>query len=152
ASAPVAPVEAHGSPTDDAAGAAAPVKVAEAAPAPAAAPEASPYADPDFKVQPRKRTSSLQQALVERSEVKARKDLLRETQQHLHRSQYDCEAADRASRYIKAGLDVWGFAMWQMKYFPMESYKGATLPQCKHIEKVIDPSWLDLQSTVAQQK
>src|SRR5882762_2317053 len=113
-----------------------------------------PYTDLDFKVQRRAhhaRTAlSLKETLLQRSEAKARADLLRETQQHLYRSQYDCEAADRASKYLKAGLDVWGFAMWQIRYFPVDSYKGATLPQCKDIKNVVDPSSLHLQSTVAQ--
>jgi hypothetical protein len=68
----------------------------------------------------------------------------------MHRSQYDCEAVDRARKYLKSGLDVWGFAIWQVKYFSVDSYKGATLPQCKDIENIVDPSSLDLQSTVAQ--
>jgi hypothetical protein len=32
----------------------------------------------------------------------------------------------------------------------MDGYKGATLAQCKDIKNVVDPSSLDLQSTVAQ--
>jgi len=120
--------------------------------APAAVPVDSvdPYTDSDFKVQ-RRSGHSLKETLLQRSEGKARADLLRETQQHLYRSQYDCEAADRASKYLKAGLDVWGFAMWQTRYFPADSYKGATLPQCKDIKNVVDPSSLHLQSTVAQE-
>ncbi len=114
-----------------------------------------PYADSDFKVHRQVhhgRTSlSLKETLLERSEAKARADLLRETQQHLHRSQYDCEAADRAGKYLKADLDVWGFAIWQTKYFPTDSYRGASLPQCKDIKNVLDPSSLHLQSTVAQE-
>jgi hypothetical protein len=100
-----------------------------------------PYADPDFKVRhkPRK-TLSLKETLLLKSEARARAELLRETQQHLHRSQYDCEAADRAARYVSAGLDVWGFAAWQMKYFPTNNYKGATLAQCRDVSNVIDPS------------
>ena len=115
---------------------------------------ADPYADPDYKVQRRPHRSgsqpSLKEALLLRSEAKARAELLTDMQQHAHRSQYDCEAADRASRYLKAGLDVWGFAAWQLKYFPIEGYKGATLATCKDIPNVLDPSQLDLQSTVAQ--
>jgi len=120
--------------------------------APAAVPvdNVDPYTDSDFKVQ-RRSGHSLKETLLQRSEGKARADLLRETQQHLYRSQYDCEAADRASKYLKAGLDVWGFAMWQTRYFPADSYKGATLPQCKDIKNVVDPSSLHLQSTVAQE-
>jgi hypothetical protein len=87
---------------------------------------------------------------VQRSESKARADLLSETQQHLHRSQYDCEAAARASKYVKDGLDVWGFASWQVKYFPVDGYKGATLTQCQDIKNVVDPSWANLKSAVAQ--
>ena len=120
--------------------------------APAAVPvdNVDPYTDSDFKVQ-RRSGHSLKETLLQRSEGKARADLLRETQQHLYRSQYDCEAAERASKYLKAGLDVWGFAMWQIRYFPVDSYKGATLPQCKDIKDVLDPSPLHSQSTVAQE-
>lgn len=116
--------------------------------------KADPYADPEYKVQRPPHHAgtalSLKETLVRRSETKARNELLREIQQHLARSQYDCEAADRANRYLKADLDVWGFAHWQAKYFPMEGYKGATLAQCKTIKNVVDPGVLDLQSTVAQ--
>jgi hypothetical protein len=112
-----------------------------------------PYTDSDFKVQRRARHAgvrmSLKETLVQRSEAKARADLLSEIHQHVHRSQYDCEAAERASKYLNSGLDVWGFATWQLKHFPVESYKGATLPQCKDIKNAVDPSGLDLQSTVA---
>jgi hypothetical protein len=66
------------------------------------------------------------------------------------RSQYDCEAAVHAERYLRAGLDVWGFAAWQAKYFPVESYKGATLPECGDIKDVVEPARLNLQSAVAQ--
>ena len=71
-------------------------------------------------------------------------------QQRARRSQYDCEAAERATRYLKAGLDVWGFGPWQLKYFPMSGYKGATLAACKDIPNVLDPTQLDLQAAVAQ--
>src|SRR5579872_2999733 len=78
--------------------------------------EVDPYADPQFKVQHVKRragtATSLKETLVLRSEAKARDDLLRETRQHVQRSQYDCEAAERATRYVRSGLDVWGFAAW----------------------------------------
>jgi hypothetical protein len=115
-----------------------------------------PYTDSDFQVHRRsshaRASVSLKETLIQRSEARARADLLRETQQHLHRSQYDCEAADRASKYLKGGLDVWGFAIWQAKYFPVGRYKGATLPQCQAIKNVVDPSWLDVQSTLAQEK
>lgn len=110
------------------------------------------YADPAFKVQRPQHAgphSSLRETLVQRSEARARADLLRQTQEYVHRSQYDCEAAERAAKYLKAGLDVWGFATWQFKYFPREGYKGATLPQCKDIENVGGAAGIDLQSTVA---
>jgi hypothetical protein len=32
----------------------------------------------------------------------------------------------------------------------MDSYRGATLAQCRQIQTVVDPSALDLKSTVAQ--
>ena len=139
------------SPEDATAGAVA----ANAEPATAAQPEsADPYADPDYKVHRRAHRSgsapSLKEALLLRSEAKARSELLRDMQEHASRSQYDCEAADRVGRYLKAGLDVWGFAAWQLKYFPAEGYKGATLATCKDIPNVLDPSQLDLRSTVAQ--
>jgi len=115
----------------------------------------NPYADPDYKVRHRTHRPggplSLKETLLLRSEAKARAELLREMHQHASRSQYDCEAADRAARYLKAGLDVWGFSAWQLKYFPVEGYKGATLAACKDIPNVVDPSPLDLQSTVAQE-
>lgn len=110
-----------------------------------------PYADPEFKVRKAHHaTVSLKETLVERSETRARNDLLRELQQHAKRSQYDCEAAAHADRYLKAGLDVWGFAAWQVKYFPADGYRGATLEQCKDIKSVVASS-LDLQTAVAQQ-
>jgi hypothetical protein len=113
-----------------------------------------PYADPDFKVQRHHHRAgspvSLKDTLVMREESKARTDLLHEIQEHAQRSQYDCEAADHAAHYLKAGLDVWGFGAWQGKYFPTETYKGATLAQCKEIKSVLAPP-LDLSSTVAQQ-
>jgi hypothetical protein len=124
-------------------------------PATAVQPEGvDPYADPDYKVHRRAHHPgsplSLKETLLQRSEAKARAELLREMQQHASRSQYDCETADRAARYLKAGLDVWGFGAWQLKYFPTEGYRGATLTGCKDIPNVVDPSQLDLQSTVAQ--
>lgn len=129
---------------------------------PAPAPEAidepvsaaqDPYADPAFRVQRKARragAASLKETLVQKSEARARSELLRELQQHVRRSQYDCEAAARADRYLKAGLDVWGFAAWQVKYFPQTTYRGATLDQCLDIKSVIASS-VDLQSAVAQQ-
>lgn len=133
------------------------VAVADAKAADAAAIEGvDPYADAAFKVQRSSHRAaaagSLKDALLQRSEAKARAELLSETQQHVHRSQYDCEAADRAARYLKAGLDVWGFAAWEEKYFPTRSYRGATLAQCQDIDTVLDPGSLDLQATVAQHK
>jgi hypothetical protein len=133
-----------------------PAPVTAAAPVAVAAKEsADPYADPDFKVHRRQHhaggQASLKEAFLQRSEAKARDELLLETQQHANRSQYDCEAADRADRYVKAGLDVWGFAAWQVKHFPPATYKGATLEQCRDLKDVVeDSSRLELQSTVAQ--
>jgi hypothetical protein len=125
-------------------------------PATAIQPEGvDPYADPDYKVHRRTHRSgsplSLKETLLLRSEAKARAELLRDMQQQASRSQYECEAADHAARYLKAGLDVWGFGAWQLKYFPTEGYKGATLVACKDIPNVLDPSQLDLQSTLAQE-
>jgi hypothetical protein len=150
---PPAVPEAHAPPrTEPVHTAAAPTVVD--APAVAAVSKADPYADPEYKVQrPPHRPGTaltLKDTLVRRSETKARNELLREIQQHLARSQYDCEAADRAGKYLKADLDVWGFASWQAKHFPMEGYKGATQPQCQSIKNVVDPGALDLQSAVAQ--
>jgi hypothetical protein len=109
-----------------------------------AAGDPDPYANSEFKVQrPPHRAGAplnLKEKLLQRSEDRARADLLRQIQQHIARSQYDCEAADRASKYLKADLDVWGFAAWQLKYFPTDNYKGATLPECKDIQSVVDPS------------
>jgi hypothetical protein len=113
-----------------------------------------PYEDPAYKVQQPVRHGgappSLTERLLQRSEARARAELRAETQQHAQRSQYDCEAAERAEKYLKAGLDVWGFATWQDKYFPVGTYKGATLPACREITNVVEPAALDLQSTVAQ--
>lgn len=128
-------------------------------PAPEAVHEAvnitqDPYADPEFRVQHKPHRAgagmSLKETLVQQSEARARNELLRELQQHANRSQYDCEAAERADRYLKAGLDVWGFATWQVKYFPVNSYGGATLGQCRAIKNVVASS-VDLQSALAQQ-
>jgi len=121
-------------------------------PAAAQATSTDPYADPSFKVQHKGRRAgdALRETLVQRSEARARSELLQELQQHARRSQYDCEAAARAGRYLKAGLDVWGFATWQVKYFPADSYRGATLEQCRDIKTVVASS-VDLRSTVAQQ-
>jgi hypothetical protein len=113
-----------------------------------------PYADPAFKVQRKPHRAgaapSLKEKLVQQSEARARNELLRELQQHARRSQYDCEAPKRADRYLKAGLDVWGFANWQGKYFPVNTYRGATLEQCRAIKSIV-ASPVDLQSAVAQQ-
>ncbi len=146
---------ADGTSTGEDAGAAAPAPAPEASAASAPS-TVDPYADEDYKVHHKKRragaTTNLEETLLQRSENKARTELLKEIQQHVARSQYDCEAAARAEHYLKAGLDVWGFASWQAKYFPTDSYPGATLPQCRDIQSVIDPSALNLQSTLAQQK
>jgi hypothetical protein len=141
--------------TGDDAGGPAPAPATEPGAASAPVNTLDPYADEDYKVHHKKRrgaTANLEETLLQRSETKARTELLRDIQQHVARSQYDCEAADRAERYLKAGLDVWGFGSWQAKYFPTDSYPGATLPQCRDIKNVIDPAALNLQSTVAQQK
>ena len=113
--------------------------------------KADPYADPEFRVAHKARhaAANLKDVLIERSETRARNDLVRELQQHAQRSQYDCEAAAHADRYLKAGLDVWGFAAWQVKYFPADNYRGATLAQCKDLKNVV--ASLDLQAAVAQQ-
>jgi len=124
-------------------------------PAPPAASEAvDPYHDPDFRVQRRSHRAgsepSLKESLLQRSEAKARNELQLQMKQHAQRSQYDCEAAEHAAKYLKAGLDVWGFTAWQDKYFPTSGYAGASSPQCKEIKNVLDPASLDLHSTVAQ--
>jgi len=111
--------------------------------------EFNPYADADFKV-PKRRRQAGAELLVQRAEQRARSDLLKEMQAHASRSQYDCEAVDRANRYLKAGLDVWGFNAWQSKYFPLDGYQGATLAQCRDIPKLIDLSQLDVHSAVVQ--
>jgi hypothetical protein len=113
---------------------------------------ANPYADPEFKVQRKARHAgdSLRDSLLQKSELRARNVLLHDLHQHAQRSQYDCEAAARAERYLKAGLDVWGFANWQVKYFPSDSYRGATLEQCRIIKNVVVSS-VDLQSAIARQ-
>jgi hypothetical protein len=123
-----------------------------ASPAGAAVANTDPYADADFKIRRRLQHSgaplSLKETLLRRSEASARADLLSETRRNLHRSQYDCEAADRAEKYLRAGLDVWGFAAWQLRYFPVDGYKGATLAQCRDIKDVIAPA-LDVRSGAA---
>ena len=138
-----------------------PVRAASLTPPPApelldelAGASPDPYADPVFKVQRKPHRAgaalSLKETLVQQSEARARNELLHELQQHVHRSQYDCEAAERADKYLKAGLDVWGFANWQGKYFPVDNYRGATLGQCRAIKNVVASS-VDLQSALAQQ-
>jgi hypothetical protein len=124
-------------------------------PSPPAGSEAlDPYRDQDFKVQRRSHRGggeqSLKESLLQRAETKARNELLLQMKQHAQRSQYDCEAAAHADKYLKAGLDVWGFTAWQEKYYPTTGYTGATLAQCKDIKNVLDPAALDLRSTVAQ--
>jgi len=113
-----------------------------------------PYADPEFKVQRKQHRAgaepSLKETLLRQSEARARDALVRELKQHVDRSQYDCEAAERAGKYLKAGLDVWGFATWQVKHFPIDGYRGATLERCRGIKNVVASS-VDLQSAVAQQ-
>jgi hypothetical protein len=122
---------------------------------PAATPASSldPYSDPDFKVHRRPHRTgtplSLKETLVQKSEAKARAELLQDTRLRVQRSQYDCETLDHVEKYLKADLDVWGFSAWQAKYYPTDAYKGATLPQCQDINDLIDHSGLDLQSTVA---
>ena len=132
---------------------AAPANVAPVAALPAAGPD--PYTDSEFTVRHRPQRAgtplSLKEALVQRAEARARTDLLKEIRQHVKRSQYDCEAAERANKYLKAGLDVWGFATWQLKHFPLDSYKGATLAQRKDIKNVVDPTRLNLQSALARE-
>lgn len=112
-----------------------------------------PYADSDFKVQRRGHAGTrltLKETLLQRAEAKARAELLSEMRQLQNRSQYDCEGADRAAKYLKAGLDVWGFAAWQVKHFPMDGYDGATLSECQNIKDVVDPSRFDMHGAVAQ--
>jgi hypothetical protein len=139
----------------------APKRLAELAPAPKAeastatpVESADPYADADFKVRHRAHhagtRTSLKETLLQRAEAKARDELLGETKQHQNRSQYDCEAADRAVKYLKAGLDVWGFAAWQVKHFPLDGYEGATLSQCQNITDVVDPSRFDMHDAIVQ--
>jgi hypothetical protein len=133
----------HGAPNEGATGMTPPSKANSGAAMPVV--NVDPYDDSDFKIQRRPRTgphSSLRETLVQRSEARARMDLLKQTQEHAQRSQYDCETAERASKYLKAGLDVWGFATWQLRYFPRDGFKGATLPQCKGIKDVTDASGL----------
>jgi hypothetical protein len=148
AAAPLA--DAHDSANEVAAAAAAPIpeRAAESAPGP------DPYRDAEFKVRSTPHRAgtqvSLKEKLVQREEAKARSALIKEMQLHAQRSQYDCEAAEHAGKYLKAGLDVWGFNDWLTKYFPMHGYRGATLAQCQDIKSLVDPSTLDLQSTVAQ--
>jgi len=72
------------------------------------------------------------------SEGKARADLLRETQQHLYRSQYDCEAADRASKYLKAALTS-GASPCGRSVLPGGQLQGRHAPQCKDIKNVVTP-------------
>jgi hypothetical protein len=120
-------------------------------PAPPVSFRVDPYADPDFKVHHRPHRAgsslSLKEILVQRSEARAATQLLAETRERMRRSQYDCEAADRANRYLRAGLDVWAFASWQVKYFPTEGYRGAQLEACKTIDSVIEASKLNLSGS-----
>ena len=143
---PVVPADTPAPPT---ASTAAPDVDAEAAAANSAP---DPYADPDFRVAHHARSASLKDQLVQRAEQKARAELLAQMRQHAQRSQYDCEAADHAQKYLKAGLDVWGFTTWQAKYFPVENYQGATLAQCEEIHSATDPARMNLKSAVAQRE
>jgi hypothetical protein len=97
-----------------------------------------PYKDADFKVRHKfhRGPPTLKEQLVQKEEARARAELLGQLKQHAQRSQYDCEVVDRAQKYLKAGLDVWGFTAWQSKYFPEEGYKGTTMPQCADIQNV----------------
>jgi len=113
--------------------------------------EVDPYADPSFKAPPtlhRRGSRYLTAILLQRSEARARADLLRETEEHAQRSQYDCEAAERAKRYLQNGMDVWGFTAWQIKYFPTDEYLGATLAQCKSIKNRLDVATAAPHATV----
>ena len=113
-------------------------------------PKPDPYADAEFRAPHRARGASLKDKLVQHAEQKARSELLAQLHQHAERSQYDCEAAAHAEKYLKAGLDVWAFGTWQDKYFPVENYAGATLPQCQQIQSAVDPARMNLKSAVAQ--
>jgi hypothetical protein len=97
-----------------------------------------PYQDAEFKVRHKfhRGPLTLKEQLLQKEEGKARSELLAGLKQHAQRSQYDCEVVDRAQKYLKAGLDVWGFTAWQSKYFPQEGYKGTTMPQCADIQNV----------------
>ena len=90
--------------------------------------EPDPYADADFHVTHPARSASLKDRLVQRAEQKARVELLWQLRQHAQRSQYDCEAAEHADKYLKAGLDVWGFTTWQDKYFPVKNCRARRSP------------------------
>ncbi|MBS0577720.1 MAG: hypothetical protein JSR36_00495 [Proteobacteria bacterium] len=110
-----------------------------------------PYKDAEFRVVRHAHPGEpLRDRLVQRAEQKAGAQLLAELRAHAQRSQYDCEAVEHAQRYLKAGLDVWGFSMWQSKHFPVEKYPGATLPQCQELERTVDPSLINLKSAVAR--
>jgi hypothetical protein len=114
-------------------------------------PRPDPYADTEFKVVHHPHPGQpLRDRLMQQAELKARWELLAELRARAQRSQYDCEATDRADRYLKAGLDVWGFTTWQAKHFPVDDYQGATLPQCQGLQSLVDPARVNLKSTVAQ--
>lgn len=151
---PAAALQAHSPEDAQALGHAAVMKTDARSADPAGA-TVDPYTDADFKVQRRSHragsSSSLKETLVQRAESKARAELVHETTQHAQRSQYDCEAAVHLEKYLKADLDVWGFAAWQAKYFPMQGFKGASLPECRDISDLLDPSHINIQATVAQQ-
>jgi hypothetical protein len=135
----------------------APPPVAEAAPAPAVDADAAeparpdPYTDTEFKVVRRAHPAQpLRDRLMQQSELKARWELMAELRAHAARSQYDCEATERADKYLKAGLDVWGFTTWQAKHFPVQDYQGSTLPRCQSLQNLVDAGRVNLQSAVAQ--
>lgn len=113
-------------------------------------PRPDPYKDTEFRVVRHAHPGEpLRDRLVQRAEQKAGAQLMAELRSHAQRSQYDCEAVDHAQKYLKAGLDVWGFSTWQSKHFPADKYAGATLPQCQDLAREADPGRIDLQSTVA---
>jgi hypothetical protein len=136
----------------------APAPASSAVPAPPAEdtdesepPRPDPYKDAEFRVVRHAHPGEpLRDSLVQRAERKAGAQLLAELRAHAQRSQYDCEAVDHAQKYLKAGLDVWGFSTWQSKHFPVEKFSGATLPQCQNLARAADTGSIDLQSAVAQ--
>jgi hypothetical protein len=120
---------------------------ADQAPESAAA-KKDPYADPEFKVH--RRGTTLKDKLLQHAEAKAGNELLRDMKRHAQRSQYDCEAAVQAERYLKTGLDVWGFGAWHSKYFPQAGYGGSTLEQCRGIKDLVEPAALNLSAAATR--